>query len=368
MEELTPWLALSLLNGVKPGTFNQLFTHYPDAAAICAAPSDKLSACGLTARQIDQLKSPDEKRIEANIEWANQADHHLLTFNDNNYPEQLKRITDAPAVLFVNGDPDYLHQPQLAMVGSRSPTAAGRRTAEDFARHLSVNGLTITSGLALGIDGACHEGALQGMAGTVAVVAHGLDRIYPAQHRPLAHRICEQGALVSEQPLGVSPHPGLFPLRNRIISGLSLGVLVVEAARQSGSLITARHAIEQGREVFAIPGSIHNPSVRGCHMLIKQGAKLVETAEDILEELQILVKDSTSGNTNAENSNSVAQQVDTDYQKLFTCLDYNPVTIDHLVDCSGLTAADIASMLLILELQGDVVTENGLYTRVSKRE
>ncbi|MCK5335292.1 MAG: DNA-processing protein DprA [Gammaproteobacteria bacterium] len=300
--------------------------------------------------------------------WADEANHHVLAITDKRYPAQLKIISNAPKVLFVNGDIDYLQQPQLAMVGSRSPTAAGKKIAEDFAQHLSANGLTITSGLARGIDGASHRGALKGIAGTIAVVATGLDRVYPAEHRQLAHQICEQGALISEQPLGVAPHAGLFPLRNRIISGLSQGVLVVEAAIKSGTLITARHALEQNREVFAIPGSIHNPAVKGCHALIKQGAKLVEKADDILEELQILVKNNTSGDTIHENPENKTHEPDPEYQKLLSCMGYDPMDIDSISECTGFSAANIASMLLILELQGDIVTSNGFYTRLGKRE
>jgi DNA processing protein len=281
----------------------------------------------------------------------------------------LKVVPAAPPLLFVRGDPDYLQLPQLAMVGSRTPTAAGRRTALEFARHLSQAGITITSGLARGIDAACHQGALDSLAGTVALVAHGLDIVYPAEHGKLAEAISENGAIVSEHPIGTRPLKAHFPRRNRLISGLSLGTLVVEAALKSGSLITTRHALEQGREVFAIPGSIHNPLARGCHQLIRQGAKLVETASDILEELSALLPGDLSvqaladAETPAENQSS--RIFDPDHQQLLKCLAYEPMPIDELVNRSGFSAPEVASMLLILELEGCVVSESGLYTRLA---
>ena len=290
--------------------------------------------------------------------------HHIITLHDSRYPAHLKTINDPPPLLYVRGDPDYLQQPQLAMVGSRSPTTVGKRTACDFAEFLSNSGITITSGLARGIDGASHQGALQGIAGTVALVAHGLDIVYPASHQKLAEAISQRGAIVSEVPIGTAPHKGLFPRRNRIISGLSLGTLVVEAALKSGSLITAKHALEQGREVFAIPGSIHNPLARGCHQLLRQGAKLVETAEDILEELAPHLKSAPSATNKKFEADKSGEKLDPDHQKLLKCLEYEPVTIDELVNRSGFTAAEVASMLLIMELEGSVVSEGSMFIRV----
>ncbi len=368
MDELTNWLKISLISSLTSEKLLFAIEKHTSLAQLINANETELKTLGFTAHQVSLLKSPAAEKIEEMQKWADEANHHVLAITDKRYPAQLKIISNAPKVLFVNGDIDYLQQPQLAMVGSRSPTAAGKKIAEDFAQHLSANGLTITSGLARGIDGASHRGALKGIAGTIAVVATGLDRVYPAEHRQLAHQICEQGALISEQPLGVAPHAGLFPLRNRIISGLSQGVLVVEAAIKSGTLITARHALEQNREVFAIPGSIHNPAVKGCHALIKQGAKLVEKADDILEELQILVKNNTSGDTIHENPENKTHEPDPEYQKLLSCMGYDPMDIDSISECTGFSAANIASMLLILELQGDIVTSNGFYTRLGKRE
>ncbi len=243
---------------------------------------------------------------------------HLITLHDARYPTLLREIDDAPPMLFIQGDPTILNLPQIAIVGSRNPSASGRQTATDFAHFLASAGLAITSGLADGIDGAAHQGALETKNSTLAVTGTGLDRVYPAKHRELAHRIAEQGALISELPPGTPPIPANFPRRNRIISGLSLGTLVVEAAQKSGSLITARLATEQGREVFAIPGSIHNPLARGCHALIRQGAKLVETAGDILEELAPLLGTAYQPNTPIPKPDRAHRQWDSDYQQLIS--------------------------------------------------
>ena len=256
------------------------------------------------------------------------------------------------------------------MVGSRNPSAAGRNTAREFASHLSGAGITITSGLATGIDGASHEGALQGLAGTVAVVAHGLDIVYPAQHQQLAQAISENGAVVSEMPVGTEPQRGMFPRRNRLISALSLGTLVVEAAVKSGSLITARLALELNREVFAIPGSIHNPMARGCHQLIRQGAKLVESVDDILEDLRFRAPQITpypikTHQDTPEKLKDRHNTLDPDHQKLLKCLAYEPASIDELVIRSKFSAAEVASMLLILELEGIIVCQDGRYTCVT---
>ena len=366
MDELSNWLKISLNTGLSSEKLLTALETHHSLDQLINANENELKAVDFTDHQIALLKKPAEEKIEQMQRWADEPTHHIITINDKHYPAQLKMISNPPKVLFVNGDLDYLQQPQLAMVGSRSPSAAGKKIAEDFAQHLSTNGLTITSGLARGIDGASHLGALKGIAGTIAVVATGLDRVYPAQHRQLAHQICEQGALISEQPLGTAPHAGLFPLRNRIISGLSQGTLVVEAAIRSGTLITARHAIEQNRDVFAIPGSIHNPAVKGCHALIKQGAKLVENADDILEELQILVKKSASGDTTHENPVNKITEPDPEYQKLLSCMGYDPIDIDSISECTGFNAASIASMLLILELQGEIVVKGSFYTRLGK--
>lgn len=345
----------------------QLLNQFDSAAAILDTPKSTLQQLDIPAGAIERLKQPDWSMVEKDIAWAQKQNHHILCFDQPGYPESLKNLPDPPYLLFAAGDLDYLYQPQLAIVGSRSATASGLKTAKEFARHLSSAGITITSGLARGIDGACHQGALAGIAGTVAVVANGLDQVYPRSHLNLAREIVANGCIISESPLGTAPHKGLFPKRNRIISGLSTGTLVVEAAKSSGSLITAKHAMEQGREVFAIPGSIHNPQARGCHQLIRQGAKLVETAQDILEELLPLVNPAASSHTIAEiREEQAVNQLDPAYQTLLDSMGYEPASVDELVDKCQLTAAEIASMLLILELQGYVVSANGQYTQVTK--
>ena len=290
---LKNWLHLRHTPGLGDLTFHTLLDVFGTVEAIFNANHKQLSALAIKPSVINALINKTKPDISADLKWKLEDNHHIITLFDEAYPAQLKQLPDAPPILYVRGDPDYLKQPQLAVVGTRNPTAVGRKTAREFASHLSNAGITITSGLASGIDGASHEGALQGLAGTIAVVAHGLDIVYPAQHQKLAQRITEHGAVISEMPVGTQPQRGLFPRRNRLISALALGTLVVEAAFKSGSLITAKYALEQNREVFAIPGSIHNPMARGCHQLIRQGAKLVETAGDILEELCIPLNQTT---------------------------------------------------------------------------
>ena len=368
------WLYLRHTPGVGNTTFRTLLDAFGSAEAVFNASRAQLSAIDIQvsarAELISAISNAQKPDISADLNWALADGHHIITLSDDRYPLQLKELPDAPPLLYVRGDPDYLRQPQLAMVGTRNPTAAGRNTAKEFACHLSNAGITIVSGLASGIDGASHEGALQGLAGTIAVVAHGLDIVYPASHQQLAQKITEHGAVISEMPIGMQPQRGFFPRRNRLISALALGTLVVEAAKKSGSLITARCALEQNKEVFAIPGSIHNPMTRGCHQLIRQGAKLVETANDILEELcfsspQTITYPQKPENNTQENLKDPHQALDPDHQKLLKCLAYEPSTIDELVMSSHFNAAEVASMLLILELEGIVVCQNGQYTNVN---
>lgn len=367
---LENWLILRHTPGLGISTFQVLLDAFGSVDAALNASSSQLTKLPIKAETLSALNNLDKSVIEADLNWSSEADHHIITFDDQRYPPQLKDLPDAPPILYVRGDPDYLRQPQLAIVGSRNPSAAGRNTAKDFASHLANVGITITSGLASGIDGASHEGALQGLAGTIAVVAHGLDIVYPAQHQKLAQAISEHGAVISEMPIGTQPKRGLFPRRNRLISALSLGTLVVEAAIKSGSLITARLALELNREVFAIPGSIHNPMARGCHQLIRQGAKLVESADDILEDLRLPAANSTlypikTDENTPENPKDPHNTLDPDHQKLLKCLAYEPASVDELVDRSNFNAAEVASMLLILELEGIIVSQDGRYTCVS---
>jgi len=292
-------------------------------------------------------------------DWLQQPRHHLVSRGDAEYPQLLEQISGPPARLFVNGDPGLLHMPSLAIVGSRNPTRAGARNAFEFARHLAGCGFCIVSGLAEGIDTAAHRGALDAGAATVAFLGHGIDRVYPASNRDLAHEIARHGALVSEFPLGTPPGRSNFPQRNRLISGVSLGTLVVEAARRSGSLITARHAGDQGREIFALPGSIHNPLARGCHQLIRQGAKLVETADDILAELAPLVSHLRQNTVESTTNVTPGDFADDEYQLLKKHLGHDPAGIDELAENSGLTIDQVSSMLLILELEGEVESLSG---------
>jgi len=292
-------------------------------------------------------------------EWLQISGNHIIARGDENFPELLEQISSPPARLYIKGDPGLLHMPALAIVGSRNPTQAGARNAFEFARHLGAAGFCIVSGLAEGIDTAAHRGALDAGAATVAFLGHGIDRVYPAANRDLAHEIAANGALVSEFPLGTHPHKTLFPQRNRLISGVSLGTLVVEAARRSGSLITARYAGDQGREVFALPGSIHNPLARGCHKLIRQGAKLVETAEDIVNELAPLSSHLLQNSLESTTNDDLPVHDDDEYKQLRKYISHDPISIDELAEDSGLTIDQVSSMLLILELQGEVESLSG---------
>lgn len=378
MSNIEEWLILHRVAGIGPKTFQSLLNHFGSVSkvleAATQASNDELSQAGVSKRAINNLRQASIDNIAADLNWLAASDkHHVITINDPRYPPRLKETISAPQLLYINGDLRLLSDPQLAMVGSRNPTQSGKDLAYDFAKHLGASGFCITSGLALGVDGFSHRGALDANAPTIAVTATGLDRVYPASHRNLAHQIVEQGAIISEFPIGTEPRGQNFPRRNRIIAGLSLGVLVVEAAVKSGSLITARLANEQGREVFAIPGSIHNPLARGCHHLIREGAKLVETAEHILEEIakilefQPEVPDIPQGvNTESEHQDDAV--LDADYQKVLSVMGYDPASIDHLVIQTGLTAEELSSILLMLELQGYIASSGGgTYTKLASK-
>ncbi len=355
-EDLLAWLALMRLPGIGPATINPLLRKGFSVEELLRAPPAPLPE---KTRRI--LREPDWKQAEQDLRWLEQEHHHFLPLTSPRYPSRLAELADAPTGLFVHGDLDALDSPQIAMVGSRNPSRGGNQTAEDFARHFARSGITVTSGLAMGIDTASHRGALAGSGTSIAVMATGLDRVYPASNRDLAHEIAAHGALVSEFPPGTSPRRGHFPRRNRIISGLSLGVLVVEAALRSGSLITARLAGEQGREVFAIPGSIHNPLARGCHHLIRQGAKLVETASDVLEELAPRLQPYLlePRETGTEGTSDFTGQSDHEYQELMDAMGHDPVSTDTLVERTGFAPETVSSMLLLLEMEGRVSSEPG---------
>ena len=335
------WLVLAHAH-VRVNELQTLLERFGDIDEVAAQRRNRLAATGLADEKCNTIVSPDMQAVDDALTWLEHERHHLVAWGEDDYPEMLSQVPGSPLTLYVNGDVDALHLPALAIVGSRNPTQGGRRNAHDFAQHLAAGGLAVTSGMAQGIDAAAHEGALDAGGKTVAVLGTGIDRVYPPVNRSLAHAIAERGALVSEYPLGSPPEKWRFPERNRLISGLSLGTLVVEAARRSGSLITARLAAEQGREVFALPGSIHSPLARGCHELIRQGAKLVETADDILAELGQL----------AGHLRPTAD--DADYDSLRNSLSLDPVGIDELGRRSGLTIDQLSSMLLILELHGEV--------------
>ncbi len=363
--ETEAWLLLSQAPGIGSRYFQRLLGRFGEAGRALQAPRQQLSDLGIPQKSIDSLKQMQSESIAPTLEWLAKPGHRLITLADENYPELLRRIDDPPPVLYLIGNPELLHHPQLAIVGSRNPTPTGLDNAREFARVLASAGLAITSGLAIGIDGAAHQGALSG-GDTLAVLGTGPDRIYPAAHRDLAHRIAEKGLLISEFPPGTPARAENFPRRNRLISGLSLGTLVVEAAPQSGSLITARLALEQGREVFAIPGSIHNPLARGCHALIRQGAKLVESAQDIVEELGSLLGSLAPLENARETPHPSGSSCldDPDYRHLLDALGYDPVSIDELIARTGLTAEVVSSMLLVLELEGHVSSAvGGRYSR-----
>jgi DNA processing protein len=345
--------------GVGCRTFLGLLqTHAPEQ--VYGESASALFALGLKSESIQAIKNPDWAAIDRDLSWVEQQNNSVLTINDAGYPTQLKEIADPPPLLFVRGNPELLPLSQIAIVGSRNPSSQGRETAFEFARTLSGHGFVITSGLALGIDAASHQGALKAKGYTVAVAGTGLDRVYPARHKELATEIVNTGVMISEFPPGTAARANHFPRRNRIISGLCQGLLVVEAAIQSGSLITARMALEQNREVFAIPGSIHNPLARGCNSLIRQGAKLVETTQDILEELnQYYQQDEKILPFEMQST------LDLEQQTLLNRVMFSPTSIDELVENTGESVEVISSMLLILELQGYLeATPGGCYTRV----
>jgi DNA processing protein len=359
MDELRYWLALLHAPGVGPVTLLRLLSRFE-------TPRNLFEYCGrdpaIAGKLEHYLANPDWEAVERDLEWAANGGCEIITLADARYPERLHLIADPPPLLFVNGDVSLLGEMQLAMVGSRNPTVVGRETARDFARHLAGVGLIITSGLALGIDEASHTGAIEGGGKTIAVLGTGADRVYPARHRDLAHAIVEGGgALVTEFSPGTPPVATNFPRRNRIISGLSLGTLVVEAALRSGSLITARLAAEQGREVFAIPGSIHHPLARGCHRLIREGAKLVESAADILEELAPQLRSFLEEEPDGKSDEPGMLELDEEYRHLINCMEQGPTAVDSLVERCGLTAEMVSSMLLQLELKGYITSVAGGY-------
>ena len=364
----------------------QLLEAFADADAAFAAGHATWRACGLSTAQVAQWRAPDEDRIARARAWLDDPNHHLIGWQDPDYPPLLRRSPNPPLALFVAGQPTRLWHPSVAVVGSRSPTPGGRDNAAAFARALAATGLAVASGMAAGIDTAAHLATLAAGGLTIAVLGTGPDVAYPRANAGLLARIAEHGALVSEHLPGTGPLREHFPSRNRILAGLTLGTVVIEAAQRSGALITARLASEGGREVFALPGSIHNPLSRGCHRLIRDGANLVESAAEVIEALVPLATELAAGlrhrlcdpitlgegvitkatrddvgPTSHRAPNALTD--DLNHQSLWNALGHDPTGMDQLVDRTGLTPADLSSMLLLMELEGRVASQHGRYFR-----
>jgi DNA processing protein len=377
---------LILLNAPSFGGASLINTieAFGSAAAVAGATARELSRYGLSEETVVGITRPDQQIIERSLQWLSHERHHLLCWDNEDFPALLRGIPSPPAALYIDGDPGCLWQPQIAVIGSRNPTAGGLEHAHDFASTLARMGMTITSGLASGIDTAAHRAALGAGAQTIAVNGTGLDTIYPASSRAVGEQIPLQGAMVSELPLAAKALRQHFPSRNRIISGLSLAVLVIEAGLNSGTLITARKAAEQGRDVFALPGSLNNPMAKGCHRLIRDGARLVETAADILQELgpvaaQLKMEIQQRLDLPDKNGSQTLSQTavtapsgdkelslldDPDYSAIWDVLGFDPKPVDSIIEQTGLKAREVSSMLLMLELKGMIKkSANGRFFR-----
>jgi DNA processing protein len=369
-EELDAWLGLFCVPRLSLKLSHRLLKHYQTPAKVLMATAQQLRAFRVKEdainaivnyRQLHHISDVGQRVMEARRWQAEAADNHIIHWAHPSYPAALREIAQAPLLLFVAGDAVLLNKPQLAMVGSRAPSIDGLRMAEQFAAQLSQAGLLITSGLALGIDAASHAGALSVGLPTIAVMATGIDKVYPRRHEALAQQIRSNGVLVSEFPLGTAPRAAHFPQRNRIISGLSTAVFVIEAAVKSGSLITARLALEQNRDVFAMPGSIHNPVAKGCHQLIREGAKLVETTRQILDEVspqlpEVLLVPATGLN--------VPLELNAEQQMVLEQMGFEAVAIDLLVERTGLSVTDLSAVLAELTLRGEVESAAGGFCRL----
>lgn len=367
-EELAAWVRLLATEGVGSGTARNLLAAFGLPQAIFSATFARLEkvAPEKVARRL--LSPPTDavlRQIDKTCEWAAKDGNHILTLADADYPASLLEAQDPPVMLYVKGRVSLLSQPAIAIVGSRNATRQGCRDAASFAEALGAAGWTIVSGMALGIDAAAHAGGLASPASTVAVIGTGADIIYPSRNEALARRIAEEGCMVSEYPLGTAALAANFPRRNRIISGLSRGVLVIEAAARSGSLITAHTAAEQGREVFAVPGSIHSPLSRGCHRLIREGAKLVETAQDILEELPCPAPAFDGKSRSEETARPAEAAVDGEKARVLAAMGFSPVDLDSLSEQLGMDVAGLSGLLLEMELDGLVERlPGGQYSRL----
>ncbi|GBG13804.1 DNA processing protein [Novimethylophilus kurashikiensis] len=354
-EEARDWIGLSLIPGLGGETYRRLLAAFGSPQQIYAASASHLRQV-VNAEIASAIGTgPHGPLIDQTLAWLEIKGNHLITLGDKNYPQAFLEIPDPPVLFYAKGNTKLLNAPTIGIVGSRHATPQGLKNAEFFAQALSETGWCVASGMALGIDGAAHVGALKGSGSTIAVVGTGLDIVYPSRHRELAHQIVEKGVLVSEYPLSTPSKAHNFPRRNRLISGLSRGVLVVEANPESGSLITARLAAEQGREVFAIPGSIHSPLSKGCHQLIKQGAKLVDNIHDILDEFSHVM-------ARHEQAFETAKAEDT----LLSVMGFEVMDSETLIRLSGLTSDQLSAKLLTLELEGSIASlPGGRFQRIT---
>ena len=363
------WLRMHEIQGLGRQTTYQLLKAFGSAEAIFAASHANLRKV-VSDDIANQIKAETvSDQIKITLEWLAEPNNHLITLADEDYPRLLLETSDPPPILFAKGQLSCLQQPSIAIVGSRNPTAQGEKNAHEFAMLLAEFGFTIVSGLAIGIDAAAHRGALASNGKTIAVVGTGLDIVYPAKHRELAHEIIKQGLLISEFSLGTPSLPQNFVQRNRVISGLSMGCLVVEASLQSGSLITAKFATEQDRDVFAIPGSIHSPQSKGCHQLIKQGAKLVDAVQDIVHELKSEHFVSLAAIPLKKNfipaKNTSPEEIPHADKALLDLMSFEPVTVEYLLQHSGLTSDTLSSILISLELDNKIASmPGGRYQRI----
>ena len=347
-------LALNRIDNIGPRTVAKLLKRWPDLEELFQLTAIQMEQAGLPKRMAAAIAAFDCRLVDADWRWAEGANHFLITWVDSEYPALLKEIHDPPPVLYAMGDLSSFQQPTVAMVGSRKPSVTGSETAWRFAYELAAKNITIVSGLALGIDAQAHSGCLEAKGKTIAVMGTGIDCIYPRQHKGLAAKICENGLILSELPLQSPPIAGHFPRRNRIISGLSLAILVVEAAIKSGSLITARLACEQNRDVLAIPSSIYNPQAKGCHHLLQQGAKLVTCSDDVLEELGVI---------HDQQEPNLVFTLARENKNLVKCIGFEVTTIDQIIVRSGLSVEKVVCDIAELELQGIVRAVPGGYTR-----
>lgn len=360
------WLALLLAPGLGGSVLDKAELDAARPEQLADLPERVLRGAGLSAKLRRAVERPDDEWLALCEDWLDHPRHHLVTLADPLYPPLLRRIDAPPLALFVNGDPEILLQPQVALVGSRNATGGGLEIAGEFAAALAGAGFAVTSGLALGVDGAAHRAAMDAGGKTIAVAGTGPDQVYPARHRELARRIVDNGAVISSFAPGVGPRPGHFPARNRIISGMSAGVVVIEAGEHSGSLITARLAGEQGREVFAVPGSIRNPMARGCHRLIRQGARLVEHPDEVIGELGPLVGELAgelrgilAGDDPGPSDGDRSALPDDRAGALLDAVGYDPVSIDQIIVRSGMSTQAVSALLLELELEGRVESLGG---------